>query len=72
MIIDQYAYSKAIIVAKINNKKKTHCNYGHTLPTNRICIICQKRRGHDRNIKLRTEKERLEKSKFKFFGIGNK
>ena len=71
-MIDSYAKAKAIIIAKTNNKRKTHCKYGHKLPKSRICTICKTDRNKERYIKERTEKERLEKSKFKFFGIGSK
>ena len=69
-MIDSYA--KSIIVAKTNNKRKTHCKYGHKLPKSRICTICKTERNKERYIKERLVKERLEHKKFKFFGVGNK
>jgi len=33
------------ICSAANNKRKTHCIYGHKLPEDRICKTCQKRRG---------------------------
>jgi len=71
------SYEKAILIAKVNNKRKTKCSKNHSCgliqnpknPKWRICLSCQKIRNKLKGQKAQKEKNELQNKKFKFFGI---
>ena len=70
-------YQKSVIISKTINKRKVRCLKNHECgltqnpqnPKHRICLSCQKLRNKSKWIKKKSEIEKLENKKFKFFGI---
>ena len=71
------SYDKAILIAKVNNKRKTKCLKNHSCgltqnpknPKYRICLECKTLRNKSKWISKKVEIEKLENKKFKFFGV---